>query len=158
MDQSAVYFSLMSEPIDPATLIATLNALEQRIPELRALTNAEIITLRKAASLNPDWVVHAVGTLGASDTIERAVGSTYDELLAEIDEANRWYAAETRLYALYKGVATANLIRRHRIGVKALQIYGISRQLIRRPEHNHLISRVETLRQMNKLGRRKKKT
>ena len=148
----------MSEHIDAAELLRALEKFQQQIAGFRPLSKEEIITIRKASSLDPDWILDAVATLGASDTIQRALQTSPDELHAEIAEANEWAGVESRLYALYKGVAATNLARRHRIGIKALQIYAFARQLVRRPEHHHLLPFVQRLQQMNKLGKRKKKT
>lgn len=147
----------MNEPIDAAELRETLERVQERIAGFRPLTNEEIIAIRKASSLDRDWVVQTVGALGSSETLQHAVGTTSEELLAEIAEEREWDLAEKQMHALLKGMAATNLARRHRIGLKALQIYGIARHLIRQPEHHHLIPFVEHLQQMNKLGKRKKK-
>lgn len=147
----------MNEHIDAAELLEALQKYQERIAGFRPLTKEEIIAIRKAASLDPKWIMETVNTLGASETLQRSVDSTSEEMLAEIADARQWASVEASLHALLQGVAATNLARRHRIGLKALQIYGIARHLIRQPEHNHLIPFVERLREMNKLGRRKKK-
>ncbi|HYC90313.1 MAG TPA: hypothetical protein VEO54_13940 [Thermoanaerobaculia bacterium] len=147
----------MSDPIEAAEFIEVLEKVQARIDGYRPLTNEEIITIRKAASLDPEWVEQAVHMLSSSEMLQQAIGTTHQELIAEIVNERAWQTVERRLYALLKGVSAGNLVRRHRIGLKALQIYGIARHLIRQPEHNHLLSYVERLQQMNKLGKRKKK-
>lgn len=146
-----------AETIDPHELLEALESYEQRIPHFRQLTNEEIIAMRKAATLDPDWVMKAIAALGASATAQGVVGTTAEDLHVELRAVTEWHAVEARLYALLKGVTAANLIRRHRIGQKALQIYGITRLLVRQPEHAALFPFVEELQQMNKLGKRKKK-
>lgn len=143
--------------IDPAELLRALESYEARIPHFRQLTNKEIITLRKAATLDPEWVTKAISALGASPTAQSIVGATDEELLVELRDATEWALVEGKLRALLRGVAAANLIRRHRIGQKALRTYAITRLLVRDREHAALIPFVETLREMNKLGKRKKK-
>jgi hypothetical protein len=156
-----VYALAMKEddgkPLEPAEMIAVLREFQARIPHFRQLTPAQAIAIRKAATLDRDWVNLTIHALSASPAVQTTVGATHEELLAEIDDLNRWGAVESELYALIKGVAAAILIRRHRVGLKALQIYGLARQLIRQPEHADLIPIVEQLQQMNKLGKRKKK-
>jgi hypothetical protein len=147
----------MSEHIDPAELHETLDRIQKRIDGFRPLTKEEIIAIRKAASLDRQWVEMAVAALGTSETLQHTIGATDDDLLVEIMDERAWDLVEKRLHALLTGVAATNLVRRHRIGLKALQIYGIARHLIRQPEHHHLIPFVERLQQMNKLGKRKKK-
>ncbi|HEX6095118.1 MAG TPA: hypothetical protein VF432_02250 [Thermoanaerobaculia bacterium] len=148
----------MSEPIEAAELLETLERVQERIAGFRPLTNEEIIAIRKASSLDRDWVVQAVGALGASEKLQAVVGATPEDLFVEIADERQWDRAERQMRALLNGLAATNLARRHRIGVKALQIYGIARHLVRQPEHSHLIPFVERLQQMNKLGKRKKKT
>lgn len=138
-------------------MIEAIQELQAQVPGFRSLTNDQVIAIRKASALNPDWVRRAVSILDVSPATVSAVGMTHDALVDEIGESNRWTAVETELKTLLNGVAGANLIRRHRIGLKALQIYGIVRQLIRQPEHAELVPYVEALQQMNKLGKRKKK-
>jgi hypothetical protein len=144
-------------PITPSELMEILQNLQTRVPGFQSLSNAQVISIRKAAGLNPDWVRRSVSILDNSPGVAAAVDTTHDALVAEIDDMNRWTAVETELKAFLKGVSGANLVRRHRIGLKALQIYGISRQLIRQPGNDNLRTFVESLQEMNKLGKRKKK-
>ena len=144
-------------PLTAEELLGILKRLPARIPEFRHLTNDEIIALRKASTVDPDWVLHAASTAGASTHLQLAVGSTPEEIREEIEQVSRWSGVETELRSLLQGVSAANLIRRHRIGLKALQIYGIARQLVRHPEHANLRTFVARHQQMNKLGKRKTK-
>lgn len=148
----------MGEPIEAAELLETLERVQERIAGYRPLTNEEIIAIRKASSLDPDWVVETVGALGASEKLQAVVGATPEDLFVEMADERQWDHAERQMRALLQGLAATNLARRHRIGLKALQIYGIARHLVRQPEHHHLIPFVERLQQMNKLGKRKKKS
>jgi hypothetical protein len=143
--------------IDPKELVDALRRFEPLIPDYTQLTNEQIIALRRAATLSQDWVLVAVNAIGASPPVEAVVRSTHGELLHEIDDIGRWSEVEQQLRKMLKGVMAANLIRRHRIGLTALQAYGIIRQLVRQPEHHILLPYYERLRQMNKLGKRKKK-
>ena len=143
--------------IRASEILDAIRKLQARVPGFQHLTNDQVISIRKVSALHPDWVSRAVSILDASPAMASAVGTTHDALVAEITESAEWSAVETELKVLLKGVAAANLLRRHRIGLKALQIYGISRQLIRQPEHSDLRPFVEQLQQMNKLGKRKKK-
>ncbi len=140
-----------------AEMVAALEQFEALIPDFGHLTNDQIIALRRVATLDPDWVDLAVIAVGASPTVEVVLGETYDALRNEIDDINRWGQVEQQLRGMLKGIVNANLVRRHRVGLKALQAYGIIRQLIRQPEHrNDLLSHYDKLKQMNKLGKRKK--
>ena len=149
--------SLPEQTIGAKELVEALRQFVPLIPDYTHLSNDQIYALRRAATLDPEWVQEAVNAIGASPTVERAVGDTYEDLREEIADISRWTDVEQQLYAMLKGVRAANLVRRHRIGLKALQAYGIIRQLIRQPEHRDLLTHFEKLKQMNKLGKRKKK-
>lgn len=149
----------VDDPIDARQMSEELRRYHARIPSFTHLTNEQIIVLRKAATLDPRWVDEAINVLASSPAMAGVVGATYHELREEIEDLWRWSEVEAEVYSLLKGIGAATLIRRHRIGQKALQIYGIARQLVRQPEHRDvLLTHVEKLQQMNKLGRRKKKT
>ena len=143
--------------VRPDEVVATLRSLESVIPEFRQLTQEQIIALRRAATLRPDWVELATIAIGTCSTVQSAVATSYEELQTETQDIHRWEEVESQLRALLRGVECANLIRRHRVGLKALQVYGICKQLVRQPEHAKLQSIYEELKQKNKLGRRKKK-
>lgn len=87
--------------------------------------------------------------------MQNAVGHTHVELREESDAAGRWTAVEDELRAMLKGVVAANLIRRHRVGLAALQAYSISRQLIRQKEHGDLLPHVQGMKRLSKFGRRR---
>lgn len=67
----------------------------------------------------------------------------------------RWNAVENELRTMLKGVAAANLARRHRLGLGALQTYSIARQLVRKKEHADLLPLVEEMRRLNPFGRKR---
>jgi hypothetical protein len=148
---------MVPEQIDPNTIIETLRQWQSLVPDFRTLTTAETIQLRRAATMPDDWTNAAISTAGESPTIVSAIQSTVEEMREEKLNILRWEAAEQELRVFLKGVAGGNLIRRHRLGLKTLQIYGISRHLIRQPEHDGLITFVEKLKNMRKLGKRKPK-
>lgn len=145
------------EPIDARTLIEELRRLQARIPDFSILTNKEITAMRKAAAVDRDWVLAATNAVGACSSAQKAIGRTDAEMRQELFDLGPWSTAEREAYVLFKGLAGANLVRRHRLGLRALQAYGIIRQLVRQPEHNGLLTHLRELREMNRLGPRKKK-
>jgi len=145
------------ETIDAQSLVDALRRYEAMVPDFRQLSNDQIIALRKAATLDPEWVTIAIAAIDSSATVQSALGTSYEELFQEIDDIKRWGIVESELRVFLKGVSNALLIRRHRVGLKALQAYGICRQLVRQREHQKLVPVVEQLQQMNKLGKRKPK-
>ena len=55
----------------------------------------------------------------------------------------------------FEGVAAANLTRRHRVALAALQTYSISRQLVRQDAHEGLLPHVAEMKRLNRFGRRR---
>lgn len=146
-----------NDTIDAETLIAELERYQSLIPHFTQLTNEERLAMRRASTLSPEWLDAAINAIGASTTVETAIGATSEGMRVELADLHRWEGAETRLRALLQGVAAANLIRRYRIGIKTLQAYGICRQLVRQPEHMHLLHHFDVMKQLNKMGKRKRK-
>lgn len=142
-------------PITPEDLVAQLRAFRDRIPEYGQLTTAERLNKRRAASLKPGFVVASINAVGASGTVQTAVGQTAEDLVQQQSDIVRWAAVEDELRAMLKGVVSANLIRRHRLGVVALQSYSISRNLVRNPEHADLLPHVDEMKRLSKPGRKK---
>jgi hypothetical protein len=78
-------------------------------------------------------------------------------LRQELDVAGRWTQAADELRAMLQGVEGANLDRRYRLGLTALQVYSISRQLVRKKENSSLLPHVAEMKRLNKFGRKRKK-
>lgn len=146
-----------TDSIDPRAMMATLREWQSRIPDYRPLTQAEIMTLRRAAAMDDDWIGAAISAAGASEAVQTVLESTPEEMYREKADSLVWEEFERELRAFLKGVADTNLVRRHRLGLKTLQIYGISRHLVRQREHQDLLPFVETMIEMRKLGKRKPK-
>ena len=143
--------------LTPEEVVEQLRALRQQIPEYRQLPMADAQALRRAAHVNPAFAHAAINTIGASETIQGAVGRAPAELRQDEDEEARWTAVEDELRAMLKGVAAANLVRRHRLGLAALQTYNIGRQLVRHTDHAHLLPHIDGMKRMRKFGRRRAK-
>lgn len=151
----------MSEPtqpedwITPEDLIAELRRLQARIPLFGALTSRQQSAIVRVAHLDPEFVDAGVHSLAANPDAGPLIDPRHDEALGLPEELDRWTLAEQELAALTAGVAGANLRRRHRLGRLVLTTYGIFRQLIKKPEWNHLIPWVERMRNANKFGHRR---
>jgi hypothetical protein len=141
-------------PIEPEELVTELRAFRQRIPDYGQITTLQAGQLRRAAAVKPALVYASINAIGASETVQGAVGSTPKELLDVQNDAARWSAVEDELRAMLKGVSAANLARRHFVGFTALQAYGVSRRLVRQKEHADLLPHVD---EMKRLNRRRKK-
>jgi hypothetical protein len=141
-------------PITPEDLVTQLRAYRERIPNYGQLTILQAQQRRKAASLKPGFVVASINAAGASETVQSALGQSPAAMQDQQSEIVRWTAVEDELRAMLKGVVSANLVRRHRLGTAALQTYAISRNLVRQPEHADLLPHVQ---EMTRLSKRTKK-
>ena len=137
----------------PEAIVQQLRTIREQIPEYTQLAVPDAKALRRVAHMNSDFINAAINAVGASETVQAAVGRTNVNLRDENEEAGRWTAVEDELRAMLKGVVAANLIRRHRIGLAALQTYNISRQLIRQKEHADLLPHVQGMRRVSNFGR-----
>ena len=132
--------------LTPEQIVEQLRILRQHIPDFAPLAVAERAALRPAATVHDELVQNAADTIGASPRVADAVAMSADALRTERAEVSRWKAVESELEAMHKGVASANLGRRYRLGLKTLQTYSIARQLVRDPEYASLRPHVDTMR------------
>ena len=149
-----------SDPAKPAMtaeeMISMLRDMRERIPNFTQLTVANVRSMVLAASLHPDFVLGSIHVTGASPIVQQVVGAPQDSLLQDASDDSAWSVAEEEMRGLLKGVAAANLVRRHRLGKAALLAYNVSRQLVQKPEHMNLIPHVEELQRLRRIARRKK--
>jgi len=142
-------------PLTPEQFVEQLRTLRQHVPDFGPLPTASARVLRAAARASAEFVQASINTAGTSKPIAAAISSDHAALISERDDAARWSAVEDELRTLLAGVASANLARRHRIGLASLQIYHISRQLVRRKENADLLPHVDNMRRANQFGRRR---
>jgi len=145
-------------PMAPDQIVEQLRILRQHVPAYQQLSSAEVKSLVPEAKVSPIFVQTSINAVGASPSLQSSLGRTPEELRQETDEAARWTSVEDELRAMLKGVAAANLTRRHRIGRTALHAFGIGRQLARRPEHADLLPHIAELSRLNRASRRARKT
>ncbi|MEA2463084.1 MAG: hypothetical protein QOJ98_831 [Acidobacteriota bacterium] len=145
-----------SQPLTPEQIVEQLRILRQHIPDFGPLTPADALARRRAATVHVELVKGAINSVGASPFLEGAIGKDADTLRAEDADEKRWSAVEDELATMHKGVAAANLSRRYRLGITALQTYAIARQLVRREEHADLLPHVEAMKRASKFGRRRR--
>lgn len=143
-------------PITPEDLVAQLRAYRLQIPEYTQLTQVSSRALQAAAAVNIHFLHASINAVGTSSSVQSALGTSQETMWQESDDSARWKAVEDELRALLKGVAAANLTRRHRLGLTALQVYSICRQLVRKPEHADLLPYVAEMRRQNRFGRKRK--
>ncbi|HEX6098807.1 MAG TPA: hypothetical protein VF432_21000 [Thermoanaerobaculia bacterium] len=142
-------------PFEPEQMIDQLRAMRDHVPDFGPLPIPDAQALRTTASIPPEFRRAAFNTIGTSAHISRALDATVPDALAEEANVNRWSAFEDELRTLLEGVAASNLARRHRLGLLALQVYGITRQLVREKAHADLLPHFENMRRTNRLGKRR---
>jgi hypothetical protein len=143
----------------PDTLVAQLRAMRALIPDYTQLSVKDkraLIPVAKAT--DPDFVQAAINGVGASSNVQQALGQTPEELRADTADAQNWTVVEDEARALLNGIATANLVRRYRIGRSALAAYSIATRLVQQqPEHADLLPHVETMKRLNRFGKKRAK-
>jgi hypothetical protein len=147
-----------AETMTPAVMVAQLRAMREHVPEYTQLAIPDARSIRRVAHVNQELVQAAINSLGASDGVQNVLGVTASDVQRDTEEAARWTAVEDELRAMLNGVAAANLVRRHRIGLVTLQTYHICGQLVRKKEHSNLLPHVEMMKRLNKFGRKRVKT
>lgn len=145
-------------PLTPEALVAQLRAYREQIPEYTQLTQVSSKVLRAAAAANIHFIHASINAVGTSLSVQNALSTNEGTLWQEASDSARWTAVEDELRALLKGVAAANLTRRHRLGLTALQVYSISRQLVRKEEHSDLLPHVAEMRRHNRFGRKRRES
>ena len=144
--------------LTPEQFIEQLRSLQQQLPEFVQLPKLRGIGhIRRVASLAEELAHDGIGAVGASEVVQNAIGQTAEQMHQAEDEIGRWKVAENEARTLVRGLAAANLVRRHRIGLALMQAYNVSRQLVRQEEHAHLLPHVERMSLVRKLGRRSTK-
>ena len=144
--------------VHPEEIIQQLRTLQQHVPDYAPLPTVAAGSLQAVASVSDDMVQAGISALGASTSLSSALGHDSETTRLERDDISRWRAVEDELRTTLQGVTAGNLKRRHRLGLTTLQTYSIARQLIRHPQHANLIPHVNTMRRLNKMGRRKLET
>jgi hypothetical protein len=113
--------------VDPVTLVEGLRFLQSRIPDYTQLSADEVRAMMRAAYLDPEFLEVGIQTAGAWENAKGVLGMTGEEMRAEADEIRKWDEVERVLTVLLKGIAAANLKRKHHLGSTVLKIYNILR-------------------------------
>jgi hypothetical protein len=145
-------------PVTAEQATEELNALLAQMPDIPSLTQQERAVLRKHGRLPEAEVQASVNVVGSSDRVAQAVGQPADDVRQLLDDTGRWTAVENVLKGMLKSVADANLVRRKRATVIAIQAYGIGQLLARDPENAAVVPHVEEMKRLKALRRRKPAT
>jgi hypothetical protein len=152
---SSIKALLDEAPPGPEAVVEILRLTREHIPAFGPLAASDNLALRAASTANSEFVQATINTVGASKNVESTIGRTAEELRLETEDAARWTAVEDELQATLSGVAAANLVRRHRIGLTALQTYSAARLLVRSKEHAHLLPYVAEMKRLNRFGKKR---
>ncbi len=139
-------------PLEPEQMTEQLRVVRDHVPDFGPLPIPDAKALRTTANLPRGFLRAAFNTIGGSKHISQVLDATPTDILAEEANVARWSAFEDELRTLLEGVAASNLARRHRLGLTALQVYSIARQLARKKAHADLLPHVENMRRANRLG------
>ena len=142
-----------ADSVTAKELFQILRALRARLPEPQAIDAARAQT--RLAHIDANFMHAAINTAGASEGVEKALGRSAEDLRGEIVDIVDWNVVADELRAMLKAVNAANLIRRISNGLAGLQIYSISQQLARDPANASLKAHIETMKRLNKFGRRR---
>jgi hypothetical protein len=139
--------------ITPEDLLAQIRVMRTQIPEYTQQPEYSIQTLASLAAIDPHFVDASTGAIGASAQLQQGLGATPEVCVQESSDASRWAQVEDEIGALFTGVRNGNLARRHRIGVRALQTYQMTKQLVRISEHADLKPHLAEMRKHNRYGK-----
>src|SRR5262245_22814387 len=117
--------------LSPEQAVQQLRALREQIPLPDALPAMPATRRRRLGHVDTQFVVAAINAIGASPAVQTALGRTDEELRQESDVSVRWTAVIDEVRALLQSLLDANLLRRQRVGLAALQTYKICLQLAR---------------------------
>jgi hypothetical protein len=129
----------------------------EHIPDFVQLPPAEVRALTRSSGVDPRLINTTISAALESDTLRGNLSQSPEEMRQEADLTNRVDAIAEELAFMYKGTRAAALVRRHRLGLVALQVYSIAKQLVRRKEHAALLPYVASIKQRNKFGRKRAK-
>ncbi|MCU1350769.1 MAG: hypothetical protein JWO56_3799, partial [Acidobacteria bacterium] len=156
---TAVTLALQAlEPLSltPEGIVEYLRALRTQVPAYGQL-ETHSIALLKNANVDPNFVQATNNVAGVSSVVQQTMGGTPETLNQEAEAARSWSIVEEEVRAFLKGIVNANLVRRHRIGSRALQGYHVAKALAKTPEHSDLLPHVDALVKMNKYSRLRRK-
>ncbi|HYK05426.1 MAG TPA: hypothetical protein VE974_26985 [Thermoanaerobaculia bacterium] len=108
---------------EPEMLVQALRYLQRRVPGFVQLSLEEEQSMTRAAYLDPELIDRGIYAAGAWPEAEILVGRNAEELRQEADDIRRWDELERELHVFLKGIASANLKRKHRLGKAILLIY-----------------------------------
>jgi hypothetical protein len=147
-----------NQTLEPEAIAEQLRALREQIPEFTQIQSGDKRLLNRASLVAPPFIQTTINAVTEHPAVADHLGvSAADQRRAVID-ADRWNVVEEEAQALLKGIAAMNLVRRHNIGLTALQSYNICRELVRQKKFATLVPHAEKMKRQNKFSRTRQKT
>ncbi|HEX3110188.1 MAG TPA: hypothetical protein VHU41_13930 [Thermoanaerobaculia bacterium] len=140
----------------PEEVAEQLSALRSQIEDdVAAMTPQQRRDLRDRTKHSPETIAAASAAIGMSNNVSAALGMTSEDMRELMMLAIRWEKVEQDLQALYNGVSSANLRRRHRLNLIADHVFAVTKQLVRSGSEQ-LVSIYEEMERLRKVERQKK--
>jgi hypothetical protein len=138
-------------------VITQLRSMQSQIEGVSPLTQDQRRQLRMRVRQQPKSVVDAsINVIGVLENLSQAIGQPLDEVRQLQDDTLRWEAVADEARAFLKGLEGANLVRRQRLALIAVQVYTIGSQLARDPAKAVLVPHLEEVKRLKVASRRKK--
>ena len=145
------------EMLDAQQASTELRALQQRIPQVPALSKKERKAIWQRGDVSIAVTQASISIMDTNETVVEALKMPAEDVRSMVLEADFWDGFIIELRGLLEGVSDANLLRRERIAILTAQAYNIARQLVRDPEHDGLQEHIAEVRRLKRLGRRKRR-
>jgi hypothetical protein len=142
--------------LTPELVVEQLRAMVTQIPDIPALTPQERVLVRKRGRVPLVEMQAAINVVGASEIVTQAVGQPAADVQQQVVDMTRWDAVENELKSALKSVSDANLVRRQRVSLIAIQAYGVATQLARNPENVAIAEHVAEMKRLKAVRRRGK--
>jgi hypothetical protein len=144
--------------LTPEEAVEQLKALVAQIPEIPELTPQQRELVRRGGYLPLVQLQAAISVVGASELIAQAVDMPAEDVRALLGDMPRWEAVANAMKGALKAINDANLVRRQRANLIAVQAYGVAQQLVKLPKNADIVPHVEGMKRLKALKRRSKGT
>ncbi|PYQ28142.1 MAG: hypothetical protein DMF56_17030 [Acidobacteria bacterium] len=143
--------------LTPEGVIAQLRTVRSQIEDVVPLSQDQRKLVQQRLRNHAMPVVEAsINVIGVLDNVSQAIGQPLDDVRQLQDDVLRWEAAAEEARAFLKGIEGANLIRRERLTLLAMQAYAIGTQLAKDPANAVLLPHIEEVKRLKGVSRRKK--
>lgn len=143
-------------PLTPEELLGIVQQLQVRLPVVEAV-EGPADARRRLAHVNAQFAEAAFNAIPDAEGSNTLLGVSDDELRQLNGDAVKWNSAIEALNVLVARAANANLHRRQKVGLAALQMYQIVRTLSRTPQYAvKLTPHVAAMRKVKPFGRGRK--